>query len=191
MVWFRVRAKCICDSGQSLIEFALLLPIILILAFNAINFGYFAYVAVNLAAAPRTGVQYSVVGFATPATLSLPDPGPASAVLSVSHLTYEDMRGALPSYSGARVQVCTKQLGVNGVGIAQKANCAAYGSGSQTYTPASDPEAPLFVLHRVDVLYTVNPPIPPFQLPTPAGPIRISVVPNLNFHRHVSMRAMD
>ncbi len=179
------------DSGQSLIEFALILPILLILAFNAINFGYFAYAAVNLAAAPRAGVQYSVLGFATPGTLSLANAGPVSAVLSVSHLTYEDMRGALPSYSSARVQVCTKKLGVTGTGSSQRANCATYGSGAQTYTPASDPEAPLFVLHRVDVAYTVDPPIPPFQLPTPAGPISISVVPNLSFHRQVSMRAMD
>ena len=63
-------------QGQSLIETALLLPILLLLAFNAINFGYFFFVAVNLAAAPRTGVQLSIIGEATPVNIPLSPAGP-------------------------------------------------------------------------------------------------------------------
>jgi hypothetical protein len=185
-------------GGQSLIETALALPILLFLAFNAINFGYFFFVAVNLAASPRTGVQYSIVGFATPGQLQLPTAGPptgsGTSLLTVSYLTYRDMQGVLLSrsdFSTARVQVCTKMLGISGSGTSQRANCAQYGSGSETYVPAPDPEAPYFVLHRVDVAYQVQPLIPAFSIPTPGGGISLSLVPNLRFHREVSMRAMD
>jgi Flp pilus assembly protein TadG len=67
-----------------MIETALLLPILLLLAFNAINFGHFFFVCVNLAAAPRTGVQYSVLGEATPVNIPYPPAGPASSHVSVS-----------------------------------------------------------------------------------------------------------
>jgi len=186
----RLCLKCE-DCGQSLVETALLLPILLLLAFNAINFGYFFFVAVNLASAPRTGVQYSILGFATPGQFQLAVPGPPSSTASVSYLSYQDVNGVLPGYADARVQVCTLRLGVTGTGTAQRANCAQYGTGSETYTPAPDPEAPLFVLHRVDVVYEVDPLIPAFELPTPGGPISLALMPTLRFHRQVSMRAMD
>ena len=53
--------------GQAMIETAIVLPILLALAFNVINFGYFLLMAVNLAAAPRSGALYSIIGAATPA----------------------------------------------------------------------------------------------------------------------------
>jgi len=57
------------DSGQALIETAFVLPVILIIVLNAINFGYFYLVALNLAAAPRAGVEYSIQGNSTPTGL--------------------------------------------------------------------------------------------------------------------------
>ena len=66
------------ERGQSMIETALLLPILLLIAFNAINFGYFFFVVLNLSSAPRSGVQYSILGFATPGQFSLPPAGPAT-----------------------------------------------------------------------------------------------------------------
>jgi hypothetical protein len=191
MVRARNRIEVIGEWGQSLLETALLLPILLLLVFNAINFGYFFFVAVNLAAAPRMGVQYSIVGAATPSQLELPPAGPPSSNTSVSYLTYQDIKGVLPGWANARVQVCSTTLGLSGTGSSQKANCAQYGSGTETFTPASDPEAPFFVLHRVDVVYEVDPLIPPFELPTPGGSIPLSLVPQLRFHRQVSMRAMQ
>src|SRR5258708_34830608 len=51
------------QSGQSLMETALILPFLMMLAFEAINFGYFFFTAVNIAASPRQGVEYSIQGF--------------------------------------------------------------------------------------------------------------------------------
>lgn len=184
--------------GQSMIETALLLPILLLLAFNAINFGYFFFVVLNVTAAPRSGVQYSILGTATPLNTELPIVGPETDQTSVSYLTYQDMRGVLPGYSSARLQVCSKKLGTSGSGVNRRTNCATFGSGTETYTPAPDPETPTspnqsprFLLNRVDVVYQVTPIIPQFELPTPAGPIPLTLLPNLRIHRQVSMRAMD
>ncbi len=174
-----------------MVEAALLLPLLLWLAFNAINFGYFFFAAVNIASSPREGVEYSIQGFSTPGQLALPPAGPSSSPASVSFLTYEDIRGVLPSSANSRVQVCSEVLGVSGFGASQTANCAQYGSGTETYTPASDPEAPLFVLQRVDVVYSITPLIPAFRLPFPGGGLNLSLLPSLRVHRQVSMRAMN
>jgi hypothetical protein len=48
-------------------------------------------------------------------------------------------------------------------------------------TPDTDPESPQFQLNRVDVVYTVTPPVP----------IPVSIVPSLTFHRMVEMRRMQ
>jgi hypothetical protein len=189
------------ERGQSLIETALILPVLLLLTFNAINFGYFFFVAVNLAAAPRSGVQYSILGWSTPSQLTQAQAGPASppcptAVtnpsLYVCTLTYHDMAGVLSSYSNATVQVCSSTVGVLNPGTnTMRSDCIKYGSAAATYTPAPDPEAPLFILDRVDVVYTLTPIIPAFQLPTPGGPISLSLLPSLTMHRQVSMREMN
>ncbi len=52
------------SSGQALVETALIVPFLLMLALNTINFAYFFVVAINLAAAPRSGTLYSTLGFA-------------------------------------------------------------------------------------------------------------------------------
>jgi hypothetical protein len=194
------------DRGQSLIETALLLPILLVLAFNAINFGYFIFVALNMAAAPRSGVQYSILGFATPRTLQLADPGPSGSPLAVSYLTYHDMRGVLWDYNTARVRVCTKTLGLaggsgavnccqansSGAACAPSGNSASLRCGTPALImPCVDPEPNTFYLHVVDVTYQVTPLIPPFELPGPGNPIVLNLVPSLTFRRQVSMRAMD
>lgn len=151
-----------CVSGQALLETLLIFPMLLLIVFNAINFGYFFLVCVNLAAAPRSGVEYSILGAATPGILQLPNAGPSTTNTSISYLAYQDMTGALYQPSNATVQVCTDTLGFanNSLGSSnQTTNCASYGSG-QSWTPASDPESPSFVLNRVDVQYTFTPLIP-------------------------------
>ena len=167
------------ERAQSLVETALVLPLFLLLTFNAVNFGYFFFVAVNLASAPRQGVEYSIQGFATPSTPNLPAAGPSTTVTSVSWLAYQDML-ALHLSSNAKIQVCTKLLGLSAPGTA---NCSQFGGATTFPAPAPDPEPTAFVLHRVDVKYTVTPLIP--------GQLFNLIIPNLTFHRQVSMRAMD
>jgi hypothetical protein len=175
------------ESGQSLIETALILPLLLLIAFNAINFGYFFFAALNITSAPRSGVQYAILGGATPQQLSLPPAGPSNDPTTVSFLTYQDML-KIPNSGSALVQVCSSMVGVANPGTAsQKSACTTFGSGTAPAGPAADPEAPTFVLSKVDVVYQLQPLITPFSL---LG-IQLAVLPNMNIHRQVSMREMN
>jgi hypothetical protein len=193
------------DSGQSLIETALAIPFLLLIALNAINFAYYFFVAINLAAAPRNAVEYSVQGFATPAQLTIPSAGPppsgctrGGGDLAVSSLAYYDVIAVLPNTGSgspcpniAAVQVCNSHNGQSGSGTSLVTTCTSYGpTASPAFaSPSADPEAPNFLLARVDIQYTVNPLIGG-TLPVFGG-IRLNVLPSYKFHRQVSMREMN
>jgi hypothetical protein len=197
------------SSGQALIETLLIMPLVLLIVLNVINFGYFFFVAVNLAASPRSGVEYSILGFETPGALKLPDVGPPSDCFAttgtpnatVSFVSQCDLTGAINNPTGATIQVCSETLGYSGSGASRITNCKSCTgttcgtAGTGSPAPDPDPEGPIFTLHRVDVDYTFSPIIPgtPFGLAL----LPISVCSSNNgivsctFHRQVSMRAMN
>ncbi len=199
------------SRGQSLVETALMVPFLLMLVLNAVNFGYFFLMMVNLTGASRTAVTYSIEGSSTPiATQTLPVSGSATnnllGTLSVSYLAYQDMTGAIGSPTGASVQVCSpiniaSNSGVNGTGATQKSNCmtctgntcGAVGTGSPV--PSADPEAPHFVLNQVDISYTFSPIIPGtvFNIALLAAPICTNSGGSVTctFIRTAQMRAMN
>ena len=173
--------------GQAMIEAAISLPIILWLSFNAVNFGYFFLMAVNLAAAPRTGALYSILGNATPATPVLPN------ATDVNTLTTGDLTGAVSSGSTAPVQVCSPKIGTSGSGSSLITTCSQFNTYPSS-TPPADPEAPHFVLNQVDVRYTFTPIIDRaiFNALLLATPYCSSGTPvTCTFHRKALMRAMN
>src|SRR5579863_1393684 len=191
-------------SGQALIETALILPLLLMVVLNAVNFGYFYLMALNITASSRSSGIYSIMGGATPAALPLPNAGPVTTTTSVSYLAYQDLTGAVysPSTSNTGVQVCSTSVGavINPGTTTMHTPCTSFGIGS---FPASDvdPElnlgktAPAFLLNRVDVAYQFSPIIPlaPFNimaLATPACSSSAGTV-TCTFYRHVEMREMQ
>src|SRR5882724_9577262 len=124
------------QAGQSLVETVLMMPILLLFLLNAVNFGYFFFTITNLAAAPRMGVEYSIMGGATPSAIELPASGPSTNQLTSSFLTYEDMRGALNSpTTRAAVRVCTPSIGISNPGTTNAAaQCLVYGTVPAGYT---------------------------------------------------------
>lgn len=168
------------DSGQSLLETALFLPILVILVAFAVDFGYFFLVAANLTSSSRSAAEYSVQGFESPAQQTLPAAGPQSSVTSVSTLAVDDLSGLVAATTTTSVEVCSKSVGVSN----NVTECSSDGPAGTIYTPATDPEAPSFLLNRVDVTYTANPPIP-------LGIFSFTLLPSLQFHRQVSMRVLD
>jgi len=173
-----MKLNLLCHrEGQSLIEAALLLPLLITIAFNAINIGYFFYVYLNLATAPRQGAEYSIQGAATTQESKLPSAD------DVSTLVYEDVTGAIPSSANTPMRVCTLASGLSGSGASQVPNCNSYGVGAGTFSVLqADPEAPFLVLNRVDIQYRVAPLIP-------GGAFNLIMPPSLTFHRLVYMRA--
>jgi hypothetical protein len=157
-----------------------MLPIMLAMVGYAVDFGYFFIVAAHITSTAHNATQYSVMGYESPGQGSLPTAGPGSNGASVAEEAYGDLTTLINASTTATIQVCSKNLGLTGF----LANCTSYGPTATTYVPNQDPEAPFFVLHRVDVTYTVQPPIPMTFF-------KVSLLPTMQFHRQVSMRAMD
>ncbi len=180
-----MRSNLLHDrGGQSLIETALLLPLLLTITFNAVNLGYYFLVGLNLATAPRQGAQYSVQGPASQVQTVLP------SAASIGSLVSSSLTGNIGSASAKNtsIRVCTAALGLTGVGTAsQVPNCVTtYGSGTFPSLTAADadPEAPYMVLNRIDIQFTVTPLIQgkAFNLVLPKS---------LMFQRKIYMRAEE
>jgi len=123
------------------------------------------------------GAQYATQGGAAGTATA---PGTAAVSSLVVENVTNAVRGATPS--NVAVQVCSSSKGLSSA-TPPIALCDTYGPTFAFAAPAADPEAPVYVLDRVDVKYTVTPIIP--------GWVFSIVLPsNLNFHRQVSMRSL-
>ena len=171
--WLK-RQRSSSSEAESLVETALAMPLLLSISFNVINFGYFWFLLLNMSAAPRVGAEYSTQGGATitPSTTS------------VSNLVYDNMTNAVPgaTASNTAVRVCSSAKGVDTT--SNTTLCDSFGRAYSGFSNVEvDPEAPAFVLNRVDVEYTVTPVIP--------GTVFNVIVPSdLNFRRSSRMRSL-
>jgi Flp pilus assembly protein TadG len=168
------------SAGQSLIEIALVLPLIAILMVLAVDYGYYFIAAAALTSSARNAVEYAIQGFASPGQASPPTAGPITTSSSVAALAVGDISGFIHASTQTTVQVCSNSVNPNAMG----ATCQTWGATTTTWTPHSDPEPTKFTLYRVDVLYTIYPPVP-------GRFMGINLVPKLTFHRKAEMRAMQ
>jgi Flp pilus assembly protein TadG len=163
------------QEGQSLIELALMVPIFTILICYTIDLGFFFLVAMSLTSAARNTVEYSVQGTSSPAQGS----EPSASTLSTLAISSIGLTGV--STSNVSVQICSASVGVTAVVNTTQCTSPSTGAGAVSGTPDVDPESPIFQLNRVDVVYTVTPPIP----------IPAAVFPTTTFHRFVEMRGIQ
>jgi hypothetical protein len=187
------------DSGQALVETAIVLPFLLTIFLNVFNIGFFFLIALNVAVAPRAAGEYSIMGFSTAAELDLlPAVDPPATNTTVSYTGYQDMYQALASYTTAKIQICSGRIGYDNFNTStQKAQCKTCTSSTSTgacgttntYTTSSDPESPAMLLHQVDITYQ-------FSTPFPGAAFNI-VVPKIAcssgtcfFHRRIVLRSM-
>lgn len=169
------RFLCGREEGQSLIEVALIVPIFTTLVCYAVDFGYLFLVATSLNSAARAAMEYGIQGTASPAQAA----EPSATVVSNLAIASIGLSGA--TTSTVSTQVCSNTVGVNTSNNTAKCTSPSTGAGGVTGTADIDPESPTFQLNRVDVVYTVTPPIP---LPA-------SLFATGTFHRMVEMRAMQ
>jgi Flp pilus assembly protein TadG len=163
------------QEGQALIELALMVPIFTILVCYTVDLGYFFMVAMSLNSAARNAVEYSIQGNSSPAQGA----EPSATVLSNLAIASIGLTGV--STSNVSVQVCSSSVGVTPVLNTTQCTTPSSGAGAVSGTPDLDPETPIFQLNRVDVVYTVTPPIP----------IPAAVFPTTHFHRFVEMRGIQ
>src|SRR5258706_2760919 len=195
----RIRRLARNSSGQALVETALIMPLMLIFVLNAVNFAFFVLMALNITAASRTSGIYSIMGGATPAAKALPLAGSETTTSSLSYLAYQDLTGAVstPSTLNTGVHVCSSTIGTSGTGTSTVTSCASAtsaGIGGGFPTSAEvDPEAPSFLLARVDVAYKFTPPIPasPFTIFLGLAPNCNAAGTSCTFYRHIVMREMQ
>ena len=174
------------QQGQSVIEMALIVPLLMLLVFGAVDFGYYFIVAAGLTSSARNATEYAIQGFSSPsssyssAAMPTPPPaGPISTAGSVAALALADLVSFSSSTSQTTVQVCSSTVNSKGT-----LACQTWGATSKTWTPDVDPEPTKFQLYRVDILYHISPPLPITFLGH-------NLVPTYEFHRMAEMRGMN
>src|SRR5579863_9030701 len=150
-------------AGQALVEFALIVPLVLILAINAVNFGGFLFAWITVAGAARSGAQYMILSSASKGAPTAATEG------QIGTLVANDIFSLL-NKSSLVVATCTNS-----------AATAACGT-------SADPEAPTFTLATVDVTYTYKPLIPLFPFP---GLGVGATLPSGTIHRKAVMRMLQ
>ena len=120
------------SSGQSFLEFALLVPLVVLLVVNVVNFGGLLYAYITVANASRSGASYMIQG---PSSINAPSL-PTST--QIQTLVRADL-GSLPRGSTAPVSVC----GIFGIGSPPVATSQWVTSYSPvTYTACTMPSNP-------------------------------------------------
>ena len=151
-------------EGQALVEFALIVPLVFLLAVNAVNFGGFLFAWISVANAARAGAQYMVMSSSSPGS-----PTPAT-LAQITALVTNDV-SSLMNRSSILVAICTNKT-----------------TGPIGCTSLFDPEAPAYTLATVDVTYTYKPYIPLFSFPK----LGISAtLPATTIHRKAVMRMLQ
>jgi Flp pilus assembly protein TadG len=157
------------DKGQSLVEFALMVPLLFLLMINALNFGGFIYAWLRIANAARGAASYGGLGSSSPGSPS------GATTAQISTLITNDtasLRGT--------VAVCVN-----------KNATAGPMSGTCSFTIGSipaDPEGPPYQALAVDLQYTYTPFIPSFSFP---GMGIYSTIPPTTIQRRGVTRVTD
>ena len=155
--------------GQALVEFSLIVPLVLLLAVNAVNFGGFMYAWITVADAARAGAQYIVTT----------GPGPAIGTTTASLAT------ATRTVLTRVVQAELSSL-LNRSSLVQPIPVCITGTSIASCSGFSDPEVP--ELATVDVTYTYLPLIPLFEFPK----LGIhATLPPTKIHRQAVMRMLQ
>jgi hypothetical protein len=125
-------------SGQALIEFALILPLLFLLIVNVVNFGGFFYAWITVSNAARAGAQYMVMSDTWISGLTPPSASQVSTLVTTDLLS-------LPNRASAQVKVC--------INISGTTACNPSGGSG----PPNDPESSFYNSTSVDVTYTYQP----------------------------------
>ncbi|HYM12898.1 MAG TPA: TadE/TadG family type IV pilus assembly protein [Bryobacterales bacterium] len=175
--------------GQALVEFALVLPMLLILIVNVVNFGAFFFTWITVANGARAGADYMVMGGDT--VNSPPFPGLAAIQTVVQNDT-----SSLRNPGNLVIRVCYRVPSTNASAYAWGATgpfdpnpsaCPSTFASPPAENPNTVPEAPLYNVGWVDVAYTFVPPVP-LGFSFPGLNLYATLPSNLVIHRQAIMR---
>lgn len=135
-----MRKRISSCSGQSLLEFAILFPLMFLLIVNVVNFGGLLYACIAVSNAARTGAAYMTLGPASAGGPILPSVATVQAVVNAD-------LASLPNAGSATVTL-------------RNNNNGAVQSPETLLASQADPEPATSVLGTVQVQYTYCPFIP-------------------------------
>jgi Flp pilus assembly protein TadG len=133
------------ERGQALVEFALMVPLLLLLTLYAVNFGGLFYSWITVANAVRSAGQYAAMGLSSVGPAGPPRLATMSQITTLIQNETASLPGSTPT-----VTVC-----LNDNGTVTNLSGAACPAG--VTAPPVDPEAPGYVSVAVDVTYTYTP----------------------------------
>jgi Flp pilus assembly protein TadG len=194
-------------AGQSLVEFALMLPLLLILIVNIVNFAGFFYAFIEVANASRSAGDYTIMGSiaysgtdasgASAGTLKAPSDNGSTGAQLVANMLGTDML-ALPNRTSINVRLCemnptTNAITCNVCTNATSTMVCTSGSGSFTANPSPDTstgEGTNYTLTWVDVSYAYTPFIP-LAFKFPGLGLGVTLPSNLVLHRQSVYRVLN
>jgi len=157
------------DHGGALVEYALMLPLILLLIVNVINFGGFFFAWITVSNAARAGADYAILGGSSAGSIT------SASTTQITTLVTQDI-SSLPNNASLVVNICENS---NGTITARAGTCTSI---------PSDPEPTSYVVEIIDVTYTYVPFIGSgFQFP---GLGIYATIPPTAIHRRAVMRRM-
>jgi Flp pilus assembly protein TadG len=133
------------ERGQALVEFALMVPLLLLLTLYAVNFGGLFYSWITVANAVRSAGQYAAMGLSSVGPAGPPPLATMSQITTLIQNETASLPGSTPT-----ITVC-----LNDNGTVTNLSGAACPAG--VTAPPVDPEAPGYVSVAVDVTYTYTP----------------------------------
>jgi Flp pilus assembly protein TadG len=139
-------------EGQALIEFALVLPLLMLLVLNVVNFGAMLYAMVTVANAARAGAQYTIMGG------SYAHRGSRASFATVAARVYEDVSTLSDSSSKTVVKVCYNNNGTYSCwNCTNSTTCGSSTSGTSPNDPENTGAVATFLVGSVDVTYSYTP----------------------------------
>jgi Flp pilus assembly protein TadG len=167
-----LAARRSSERGSALLEYALLLPLLLLLMLNGANFAPYLFAWITLNDAARAAVEYQIYNGAAVGQQSIP------TALQVQALVTAEMQN-LHNNASVAFSVCSN----NSSGATPVITCTATGAG--TLSPPADIEPTHFVSTAVKVTYTYQPLFGSFTLPIIKLPLTI---PPTALSRQIVMR---
>lgn len=165
------------SEGQSLVETALLLPVLLLLLLNTMNFATYIYGWITVTHSARAALEYQVYNGVT---IGFPGAPSFSQVCGV----WSQETSSLPNigtwdstncrWTNATLKICSKT-----------GTSSAVCSGTGSFTTPSDPGN--YTLYSVDVAYTYTPVAAAFSIPA----LGISLSMPTTIERSLVMRSMN
>jgi hypothetical protein len=165
------------SAGSSLVEFALVMPLLFLLMVSALNFGGLIYAWIEVQNAARGAVQYSIMDFAYKSSPTSPSGTQVTSLVSSDF--YSLLGGSSPT-----IAICYDNTNVTPAVTTISGSCPGPGLSAIP----SDPEPASYTLAVVDISYTYTPFIEIFDfsslgihIPPPFGSA-------ITIHRRVVMR---